>query len=196
VTAVTSADTSIVVTNGTTTPALQLASLSTIAANEGGTVPVANIAAGLAGQVLQGTGPTYAYPPGYEIGYSQITTSVTVSSSTESAGTAVISPGALTFDGGAVMVEFFSPAIFPGSSVDVVIVCMFESTVEIGRLLAVENSASGVAVSGVGRLKFTPSAGAHTYTLTAFRASVNGSISAGAGGTATYVPAFVRFTKV
>ncbi len=42
VTHVTSADTSIVVTNGTTTPALQLASLSTIASNEGGTVPVAN----------------------------------------------------------------------------------------------------------------------------------------------------------
>jgi hypothetical protein len=42
VTAVSSADTSIVVTNPTTTPALKLASLSTIAANEGGTIPVAN----------------------------------------------------------------------------------------------------------------------------------------------------------
>ena len=42
VTSVSSADTSIVVTSATTTPSLQLASLSTIAANEGGTVPVAN----------------------------------------------------------------------------------------------------------------------------------------------------------
>jgi len=42
VTSVASGDTSIVVTNPTTTPSLQLASLSTIAANEGGTVPIAN----------------------------------------------------------------------------------------------------------------------------------------------------------
>ena len=42
VTKVESADTSIVVTNPTTVASLQLASLSTIAANEGGTVPIAN----------------------------------------------------------------------------------------------------------------------------------------------------------
>jgi hypothetical protein len=42
VTDVSSADTSIAVSDPTTTPILQLASLSTIAANEGGTVPIAN----------------------------------------------------------------------------------------------------------------------------------------------------------
>src|SRR6266478_2506538 len=46
-------------------------------------IAASKLAAGLAGQVLQGVTPSYAYPPGFEIAYDQITTGVNVVSTTE-----------------------------------------------------------------------------------------------------------------
>jgi hypothetical protein len=134
--------------------------------------------------------------PGFEVGYDQITSPVTVSSMTEATGTAVISCAAHTFDGAPVLAHFFASAVIVAAS-DLVQVSLFESTTEIGII------ANCVAVTAlqsqypcVGELRFTPTAGAHTYTVTAYRSSTNGTVRAGAGGTATFVPAFIRFVKV
>lgn len=140
---------------------------------------------------FDGTG-SYSSPPGHEIGYDQITVSVTVSSATEATGTTVISAAAHTFDGGAVIASFFSPAIAAGAA-DVVIVCLFESSTEIGRFGGPQGGSTGALF---GEIRFTPSAGAHTYTVTAFRISANGTIFSGAFGAGVYSPTFVRFTKV
>lgn len=204
VTNVSSADSSIVVTNPTTTPSLHLGSLSTIAANEGGTVPVANIAAGSAGQYLGGTGPSYSYPPGYEINYTQITSPVSITDTSESTATALISPGAVTFDGGAVMVHFFSPFVKLGNAdpADATTVTLFEGSTQIGRIVDVGDNniptGLGFTIGLTGFYRFTPSAGSHTYKVCAFVTSTTGTPQLGAGtpGTAAYVPAFVRFTKV
>ena len=138
-------------------------------------------------------GVNWAYPPGYEFGYDQITTNVTVSSTTEASGNTVISCAAHTFDGAPVVAEFFTPRVECGST-GFVIVCLFEGATELGQL-AVHNTTSGSA-SGRGSLRFTPTAGSHTYTVTAFRVNNNGTIHAGSGGTAAVVPTYIRFTKV
>lgn len=158
---------------------------------------------GTTGQVLQAVDSTHvqwAYPPGYELNYTALTSVVNVASTTEASGTTIISPGAITFDGSAVMVEFFSPivklATVAGSFV---VVSLFEGATQIGELCDFENVASAAAgYPAVGRLRFTPTAAAHTYTVTAFSTSLTGtpSIGAGVSGTGTTVPAFVRFTKV
>ena len=141
-------------------------------------------------------------PPGFEIGYSQRTTNIAVASTTEASGTTILSPGALTFDGGAVLVEFFAPLVqTPSNAVAaIVIVSLFEGATQVSRLAAAETENTTTAVAAVltGKLRFTPTAASHTYTVTAFATSTTGTptVIAGAGGTSTYPPAFVRFTKV
>lgn len=142
----------------------------------------------------------WKYPPGFEVGYDQITSFVTIASTTEATGTPIITCGAHTFDGAAVLATFFAPAIQIANIQQLTAtVCLFESTTEIGRLCAVSNAtAIQDLYSGIGMLRFTPTAGSHTYTVTAFvsNSAATSGIVAGVGGTAAYPPAFIRFTKV
>ena len=139
----------------------------------------------------------WAYPPGFEIGYDQITASVTVSSTTESAGTSIIAAAAHTFDGGAVLAQFFAPFVSTANAAGATVtVLLFESTTEIGRLGQVQTTSANMNTPFSGFLRFTPSAAAHTYTVTAIQSGGNGTIGAQGGGTSLFVPAFIRFTKV
>jgi hypothetical protein len=137
---------------------------------------------------------------GTELGYDQITANVTVASTTEATGTTVITCAAHVFDGAAVIAEFFSPVVVPNVAAGgLVVVSLFESTTQIGRFGAVENTVVTVAALDVpfyARIRFTPTAASHTYTVTAHQGNGNGTVGAGAAGTGAYPPAFVRFTKV
>jgi hypothetical protein len=126
------------------------------------------------------------------IGYDQITAAVTVTGTSESAGTTVIAAAPHTFDGTPVIATFFAPLVSPGSN-DFVTICLFEGSTEITRL-AIENvSSAGGPVTAL--YEFTPTAGSHTYTVTALRGTASGTIYAGPGGTANQPPAFLRFTR-
>ncbi len=142
---------------------------------------------------------TWAVPPGGEIGYDQITTSVTVSSTNEAAGTTVISAAAHTFDGSPVIAEFFAPACATAAAAGgTLIISLFEGATQIARLVAVVDPVTGTQPDFpcIGKLRFTPTAASHTYTVTAFEASGSATVVAGVGGTAAYAPAYIRFTKV
>lgn len=139
---------------------------------------------------------TWSYPPGYEIGYDEITAPVTVASATEATGTTVITCAAHTFDGGAVLCEFFAPKATPGLA-DIIAVSLFEATTEIGIICQISSpTALTDAQILTGKLRFTPSAAAHTYTVTAIKTTNNGTISCDVGGTGKLIAAYVRFTKV
>ena len=139
--------------------------------------------------------------PGFEINYTQITASVNVVSTTEATGTTIISPGAITFDGTAVIVEFYAYEV-DTSTVGVdqsVLISLFEGATQITRLAAgfTQATASARTNNVYGRFRFTPTAASHTYTVTAFTTDVTGTpkVRAGSGGTGALPPAFVRFTK-
>lgn len=138
----------------------------------------------------------WAFPPGYEIGYDQITANVTVSSSTEATPTAIISCAAHTFDGTAVLLQVFIPSnqVAAAAGAEIVVV-LFEATTELGRL-GTFGGTTGVNGQGYYGYRFTPSAASHTYTISGYQASGNATVNAGAAGTAAYLPAFARFTKV
>jgi hypothetical protein len=158
----------------------------------------------VSGDVISATGATGAawkFPPAYEFGYDQITSPVTIASTTESSGTTVISCAPHTFDGALVLAEFFSPYYFDGTiGGETAQVCLFESTTEIGQLVFVyQQGTTAYGFPIIGKLRFTPTVGSHTYTVTASKASSGGTspaISCGVGGVATLVPAYIRFTKV
>jgi hypothetical protein len=163
---------------------------------------VRGAANGLAGLDATGKVPVAQLPAaagGGEIAYAQITATVNIASTTDATGTLVIAPGAIVFDGGAVIMEFFAPFVqAPGAAAAYIIISLFEGATQIGRLGIVQNPAAvAFAMPFNARRRFTPTAGSHTYTVTGHASqSTGGQVGAGAGGTGAHVPAFVRFTRV
>jgi hypothetical protein len=159
----------------------------------------AKLTVGANGKVLvadsaQTAGLKYDFPPGYEFGYDEVTTSVTVSSTTESSGTTVISCAAHTFDGQPVIAEFFCPG--SGTNASDTTVSLFEGATQISRIAYSANTTGIVYEPIVGKLRFTPTAGSHTYTVTAFRGTADNALLAGAKGTGAWPPMYIRFIKV
>ena len=139
------------------------------------------------------------YPSGAEIGYDQITSTVTVASTTESAGTVVISGSPHTFDGGPVIAEFFTQNLGgPTLAGNFTILSLFEGATQIARIAQVKSeSAGGSGVTANPTYRFTPTAGTHTYSVTAFMTGgTSGQVAAGVGGPGVNPPAFLRFRKV
>lgn len=160
-----------------------------------GQVPVASTA----------SAGSWGYPPGYEINYTAITSTANVTDTSEATATALISPGAITFDGTAVLLEFFCPSVFNPNAIsttDQVTVTLFEGATQITRLatVALVDLGTGQQLQTPVRsaYRFTPTAAAHAYKVCAFTNSTTGTpkLLAGSGGTNGDPPAFVRFTKV
>jgi hypothetical protein len=171
-----------------------------------GSVAISSLADPGAGKVIGSSGGAAAavLPPGFEIGYDEITTGVSIASSSAATPTTLITCAAHTFDGAPVVLEVFSAIVFLGSgSNGTVSVALWEGIAQIGLLAQIEGPSVGTGGSGpsmLGKYRFTPSAGAHTYVIRGFASSLTGtpSFNAGSGGTGanSYLPAFARFTKV
>lgn len=133
-----------------------------------------------------------------EIAYVELTSQVTISSTTESSGTLVLDLGSFAFDGTAVIFEFFAPNFAsPAVSGGFMALSIFEGSTQIGRLGVIQSpAAAATSMSFFGRRKFTPSAASHDYKLTAFVSpSGSGLIGGLGGGTGTYLPAYARITR-
>lgn len=162
---------------------------------------------GASGQVVayggsSGVG-TWVYPPGREIGYDQITSSVNLTGTTEGTATTIITCAAHTFDGAAVLVEFqaVTVTIDTNASGDNTIIGLFESGTLINRFAYGSTSGQGSnkgTFPGAGFMRITPSAGSHSYVVAGWVSNTAGTpgVIAGAGGAGANPPAFVRFTKV
>ena len=163
---------------------------------------LARLGVGSASQLLGGgTTPAWVLPPGYEIGYDQITSGVNITGTTQGTATAIISCSAHTFDGGPVLLTVHFPQVklstVAGNGIGMT---LFESGSAVCDLAFFRvNVAPAVShfLPMQGLLRFTPSAGSHTYTIAAYTASTTGTPAVGAGtGTGGAVaPAFARFTK-
>lgn len=151
-----------------------------------------------AGKILQGTGSgtgAEVFPPAYEFGYDQITSSVNCTSTTEASGTAIISCAAHIFDGSPVWAHFWAPTIVTPSN-NHLYISLFEGATQLGRFTDFYINSS-VTTQGpmIGRFRFTPSAASHTYTVTGHCNVGSAVVSAGAGGTGTLMPANIVFQK-
>lgn len=178
-----------VVSGGSSGGALSGVTVSGTAA--AGQVPVASSSAAGA----------WAYPPGFELAYVEITASVNIVGTSEATATTIVSAGAVTFDGTPVVLEFFSPEVRgdTAAAADVIQFFIFDSATSQGMLgqwrvgQVTANAETWVYL----RRKFTPSAAAHTFSVTAATSATTGTplVLAGSGGVGNPLPSYVRITK-
>lgn len=131
-----------------------------------------------------------------ELGYSQVTSSVTVGTSV----TNVTSTLTVVCDGGPILVEFFAPSARCWVGGDNLTFSLFEDGVQKASPWGESVSSNDLQATPVQlQYRLTPSAGSHTYQVKAI-ASLSSSqqVRAGSGGTGStsYAPAFLRVSKI
>lgn len=154
---------------------------------------------GMALQRISGA-VAWALPPGYEFDYVEKTSNTSITATTEGTANTVVTGNAVSYDGSTtVLIEFFAFSMnVPSGAGNNITAYLYDGSSSIGFLGRVRTPAAGTLQEVTVRMarRLTPSNASHTYSI---RASVNtgtGSVDAGAGGSATVVPAFIRITKV
>lgn len=161
---------------------------------------------GATGKVPTSDGTTlaYAYPPGYELDYVAITSNVTVAGTAEGTSTTIITGTSRAYPAEPIMIEFFTPRVdLAAVDAETVVILLYDGASVLGRMaLAKAADQSGGSLTGTGfnpasgRVRLTPSAATHQYIIKAYSTSGTSTINAGAGGSGTNFPAFLRVTKV
>lgn len=143
-----------------------------------------------ANKVFNGAGGQ-TFPPGYEFDYAENTAGLTVTPTTDATATAYITGNAVTYDGTTrVRVDFFaaSSAITSGQ---LIVINLYDGSTDLGRVAAIDALSMSIILTRF----LTPSAAAHTYSIRAWKTAGTATLTAGAGGTATYMPSWYRITK-
>jgi hypothetical protein len=154
--------------------------------------------------VVGKTGSDVAYflPPGYEFDYVGGAGTNSITATTEATANTIITANAVTYDGStAIMLDFFAPESTPNASDNSFVrYVLYDGSSSVGYFGITFNPklASGSSARWPVRLsrRLTPSAGAHTYSVRGYVNTGTGECNGGAGGTATYLPVFIRQTKV
>lgn len=138
--------------------------------------------------------------PGTELGYDQITGTVSVTATSAATATSIIAGTAHSFDGSPVLLEFYAPGVSsPSVAGDSTWVLLFEGSTQIAQIAQVQTpSAASMGVTVKAGIRFTPSAGSHTYSIKAWATVTTGTprVFAGSGSGGAAAPAYMRFTKV
>jgi hypothetical protein len=127
---------------------------------------------------------------GATLAYGEITSPVTVTATTSATADTVVSSGAVTYDGTAVYVDFYAARIQKGTTN--ISLVLYDGATELGYLGTYSNANDG---SPSPIRKLTPSAGSHTYQVKAFVDAGSGTVSAGAGTSGVFMPAFCRVVR-
>lgn len=144
------------------------------------------------------TGPTGSGGSGgyTEVDYTEFTSNVSITATTEGTATTVVTASAFTADGtSAYLIEFFSPQARPVSSPGgTLTVYLYEDGSSIGRICGVVQNGEFNPLYGVRRK--VPSNASHTYSVRAADSGGSGQIGAGSGGSGNVMPGFIRITKL
>lgn len=133
-----------------------------------------------------------------ELGYSQITSPVNVTSTSFSSPTTVIAPLTVVCDGSPVLVEFFASHISAAGTGTNMALPLYQDGAELDRFWGYTNTVTAVLDYKPVHLqrRVTPSAGVHTFGVMGQVAGGTGEVRAGTGGTTTVSPAFLRVSKI
>jgi hypothetical protein len=134
-----------------------------------------------------------------EVNYTQFTADVSITATTDATAQTVVSSGAITYENVPHLIEFFSPWVIPdaGAIGRQLILNLYDGSTDLGRIGQVRTpAAQNSAFTCKLERRLTPTAASHTYIIKAWVSAGTGTVSAGAGGTATPLPGFIRVTRV
>ena len=140
--------------------------------------------------VMASTSVGYFYPSvaSSQLGYGERTSDTTFTATSSATATDLgISTGAVTYDGSAVVLQFFAPAVERGTNS--VRFALYDGSTEVIGRLCQTDAAGAQSISGFYR--FTPSAASHTYQIRGWVDAGTGSVFAGTARP----PAFIRVTR-
>lgn len=150
------------------------------------------------GKVVGSVGSAAAavFPPGREYDYVEVSTSLTVTATSDATAQAFLTSGSVAYDGATrVLLEFWIPdaTITIGEQM---LFNLYDGSTDLGRFAIPNNG--GAQTATLPPLNFrrflTPAAASHVYSLRAWKTGgtvVVNTISGGAG----HIPAFVRITQ-
>ena len=134
-----------------------------------------------------------------EVEYEQFTADVTVTATTEGTANSVVSASTLTYEAVPHMITFFCPGARPdnGAAGRVLHVILYDSTTALGELAGPTTPAAANDNHPIhAQFRITPTAASHTYNVKAWTSAGTALIQAGAGGTGTKVPGFIRVERI
>lgn len=142
-------------------------------------------------------------PTGAELDYVEITASVNITASTVAGANTLITGNAVAFGGVAsVIAEYFTPMVqLDPTTTFRLYIALFEDGTQIGVLSEMANTVN-LSMSWPQRteLRFTPTAGSHTYSVRGYHNAAGHTSVFGAGtggvGSGVRMPAFLRLTQV
>jgi hypothetical protein len=160
-----------------------------VAIGANGTRPVANSALS--------AGLEWSLPPGYEVAFAQTTADVTVTATVEASADTLVTLGSVTYAAVPHIFEFFWSSFRVTGVPAAVIICLFDGATEVNRLWQANQMFGTVGIQFPGcalRIRLTPTAAAHTYSVRAFRSGgTNAIFEASALGSATdFMPMQMR----
>lgn len=141
-----------------------------------------------------------AVPPGYVFDYLEKASNSAVSATTEAAASTIHTSNAVTYDGSTtIWIEFWAPYVDVAANAgsNNIQFCLYDGASSIG-LFSLNGGGSTAAVDQGGvtlKRRLTPSAGAHTYSIRAFRSNANCTVVGGAGGVGVSMPMYIQQTK-
>jgi hypothetical protein len=130
-----------------------------------------------------------------QLDYAQITANTAaISATSEGTSVAIITGNSVLYDGSQVAIEVFIPSeLSSANPVDATYVMYRDSSV-LGQIKA-NSRGTGSGTPRFFKLFDTPAAGSHTYKVSAFVASGSVTIQAGAGGSGSLLPAYLRVSR-
>jgi hypothetical protein len=134
-----------------------------------------------------------------EDSYVEFTSLVSITATTEATSTTIVTAAAVTAAGGVkYCVEFYSPQAITGTNASPAYlnISLWDGSTVLGRIASVSHAdASNPVSTPIWVCRYlTPSAGSHTYSVRAYYVNSAPLVNAGAGGTTTYMPGFIRVT--
>ena len=132
-----------------------------------------------------------------EIGYVERASPFAVTPTTPATAATVLS-ATVVADGGPLEVEFFAPGIYSDATNVQTTVSLWVDGVDLGARCAHFANIALVIFPALAKRRLALPAASHIVEIRAYRASATGnqSIQAGPGGAGTYLPAYLRVSRV